>query len=173
MRILTICGSLRASSSNATLLDALPLVAPGHAYASPPALDALPYFNPDVEQSGPPPTVGAWRAAIRDHDALVVCSPEYAHGVPGVLKNALDWLVGGVEITGKPIAVLNTSLPSTSAHASLVEILSVMGGRVVPEASLPVVLRGRKLDAPGMAADPGLSSLLRSVVAALEAAFPG
>lgn len=68
--------------------------------------------------------------------------------------------------TGKPIAVLKHV-------SSLVETLSIMGGRVVPGASLPVMLRGRTLDAAGMAADPGLSSLLRSVVAALEAAFHG
>jgi len=57
-------------------------------------LDSLPYFNPDIEQEGLPLPVEGWRAEIRDHAALVICSPEYAHGVPGVLKNALDWLVG-------------------------------------------------------------------------------
>ena len=168
MKILAISGSLRAGSSNSTLLRALPLVAPPElrfTFREP--LDALPYFNPDLEEAGLPPPVARWRGEIRDHAALVVCSPEYAHGVPGVLKNALDWLVGGTEISDKPIAVIQTSLPSTVAHASLVEILTVMGGRIVPEASVGVVLRGRRLDAKGIASDPELSALMRSAMVAL------
>lgn len=171
MKILAVSGSLRAASSNSTLLRALPLVAPaGLEFTFRAPLDALPFFNPDVEEAGPPPPVEGWRAEIRDHAALVVSSPEYAHGVPGVLKNALDWLVGGVEITDKPVAVLQTSLPSTIAHASLLETLGVMGARVVPEASVAVPLRGRKLDERGIASDPALSGVLRAALAALSAA---
>jgi NAD(P)H-dependent FMN reductase len=170
VKFLTVTGSLRSSSSNTTLLRALPLVAPEHEFTFPSPLDSIPFFNPDVEQAALPTSVQRWREAIRTNDALVICSPEYAHGVPGVLKNALDWLVGGVEVVDKPIAVINTSLPSTVAHASLLEILSVMGGRILPEASLAVVLRGRKLDERGMASDPVLSPLLRTVVTALASA---
>ena len=133
-------------------------------------LDSLPFFNPDIEQAGPPASVERWRAEIRDHAALVICSPEYAHGVPGVLKNALDWLVGGVEIVAKPIAVIQTSLPSTTAHASLLEILTVMGGMVVPDASVGIQLRGLKLDEYGIASDPGLAPVLRAAMTALMSA---
>jgi len=173
VKVLAVSGSLRARSSNGALLRALPLVSPpgmGFAFRAP--LDGLPYFNPDIEEAGLPPEVERWRAEIRDHAALVVSSPEYAHGVPGVLKNALDWLVGGVEIHGKPIAVLQTSLPSTLAHASLVETLRIMGGNVVAEASVPVLLRGRKLDERGIASDPELSAVLRNAMIALSAAVP-
>lgn len=166
MRCLTVSGSLRSNSSNTTLLRALPLEAPEHQFTFPPPLDSLPYFNPDIEEAGPPPTVESWRAAILVSDALVICSPEYAHGVPGVLKNALDWLVGGVEIVDKPIAVINTSLPSTVAHASLLDILSVMGGKVVPDASLAIALRGRKLDEVAMASDPIISPFLKAILRA-------
>jgi NAD(P)H-dependent FMN reductase len=168
VKILAISGSLRAASSNGTLLRSLPLIAPSDlefTFRAP--LDSLPFFNPDIEQAGPPPTVEHWRSQIRDHSALVICSPEYAHGVPGVLKNALDWLVGGVEIVGKPIAVIQTSVPSTTAHASLVEILTVMGGKVVPDASVAVQLRGLKLDERGIASDPALSALLGAAMSAL------
>ncbi len=171
MRILEISGSLRAESSNSTLLRALPLVAPpDFEFTFRDPLDALPFFNPDVEEGCLPPAVARWREEVRDHSALVICSPEYAHGIPGVLKNALDWLVGGTEITGKPIAVIQTSLPSTIAHASLVETLRVMGGTVVPEASVALTLRGRKLDANGIASDPDFSRLLRTVLVSLSAA---
>src|SRR5512144_2806825 len=171
MRFLAISGSLRASSSNTTLLRALPLVTdPRVVFTFRAPLDRLPYFNPDTEELALPASISEWRAEIREHSALVICSPEYAHGVPGVLKNALDWLVGGVEIVGKPIAVIQTSLPSTTAHASLVEILTVMGGKVVPEASVAVQLRGLKLDERGMASDASLSAVLRDAMSALVAA---
>lgn len=170
MRVLGISGSLRAGSSNGRLLRALPLIASSDlkfTFREP--LDSLPFFNPDIEEAGPPASIERWRAEIRDHAALVICSPEYAHGVPGVLKNALDWLVGGVEIVGKPVAVIQTSLPSTTAHASLVEILSVMGARVVPDASVGVPLRGLRLDEHGIASDPDLAPVLRAAMTALMA----
>lgn len=173
MRFLAVSGSLRATSSNSALLRALPYLTDARVrftFSAP--LDRLPYFNPDIEEAALPASVADWRAEIREHAALVFCSPEYAHGVPGVLKNALDWLVGGVEIVGKPIAVLNTSLPSTTAHASLVEILTVMGGRVIPGASVGIVLRGMKLSAQGFAAHPALSSLLRDAMETLTSAVP-
>ena len=172
MKILAVSGSLRAASSNSTLLRALPLVAPaGMEFTFRAPLDSLPFFNPDIEEAGPPPAVQSWRAEIRDHAALVVCSPEYAHGVPGVLKNG-SMVVGGVEITGKPVAVIQTSLPSTIAHASLLETLRVMGARIVPGASVAVPLRGRKLDERGLASDPALSGVLRTAMAELAAAVP-
>jgi chromate reductase, NAD(P)H dehydrogenase (quinone) len=168
VKALLVSGSLRAGSSNGELLSALPLLAPAEmtfSFRAP--LDRLPFFNPDVEEAGPPDSVLAWRAEIRDHDALFVSSPEYAHGVPGVLKNALDWLVGGVELSDKPTAAINTSLPSRTAHESLLEILRVMGARIVPEACVEFSLRGRKLDARGIASDPVLAPLLRSALLAL------
>ena len=78
----------------------------------------------------------------------------------------------GVEITGKPVAVIQTSLPSTIAHASLLETLRVMGARIVPGASVAVPLRGRKLDERGLASDPALSGVLRAAMAELAAAVP-
>lgn len=170
MKFLAVSGSLRLSSSNTTLLRALPLVAEEIEFDFASPLDRLPFFNPDVEEIALPPAAGLWREEVRDHHALVICSPEYAHGVPGMLKNALDWLVGGVEIHGKPIAVINTSLPATFAHASLVETLTVIGGRVIPEASVAVPLRGRRVDEAAIAADPELSSILRGAMRALRAA---
>ncbi len=166
MKVLAVSGSLRAGSSNTSLLKALALVAPREVeVVLHPPLDVLPFFNPDVEEAGLPAVVAAWRSRIGACDALVLSSPEYAHGVSGVMKNALDWLVGGVEINGKPTAVINARPQATLAHAALVETLRVMGARVVAQPALP--LTGRKLDAPGIAADPELSSALRAVLSSL------
>lgn len=169
MKVLAVSGSLREASSNTTVLRALGLLAPPEvAFSLHPPLDGLPFFNSDVEEAGLPPAVKEWRSSIGDADALVICSPEYAHGVSGVLKNALDWLVGGIEINGKPVAVVNARPQATIAHAALVETLRIMGARVVDQTAVP--LTGRKLDPDGIAADPELSALLRSVLAALRRA---
>ncbi len=170
MHVLTISGSLRAASSNARALEALALLAPADwvVRAAVP-LDQLPFFNPDVESVGLPDAARAWREAIAWSDALVLSSPEYAHGVPGVLKNALDWLVGGVEISGKPVALINATPPAEFAHAQLRETLRVMGARVVDAASVNLPLRGRTIDAGGIVADAALSATLATVIHALKA----
>lgn len=88
-------------------------------------LGDLPHFNPDLEATEPP-SVTDLKDTTAPSDGLLISSPEYAHSVSGVLKNALDWLVGGEEFVGKPIALLNASPRSTHAQACLTEIVTVM-----------------------------------------------
>ena len=85
---------------------------------------------------------------------MVISSPEYAHGVPGVLKNALDWVVGSGELAEKPVALINASPRATHAWASLAETLTVMSAQVVPEASITLPLQGRSLDALAISRGP-------------------
>ncbi len=113
------------------------------------------------------------RASIAAADGLLISSPEYAHGTPGVLKNALDWLVSGVEIVGKPIGLLNASPRAVHAQDSLVEILRRMAAEVVPEAQVSVPLLGRNLDAAGIAADPELALVVRGALTALVEVVQG
>lgn len=171
MRILAICGSLRATSSNSRLLDALAAVAPpGVTLTRYDGLGELPHFNPDVEAQGLPAPVARLRALVAQSDALIISSPEYAHGVPGSLKNALDWLVSGVELPGKPVALFDASPNSTYARAALSEILTTMSARVIGAAVVALPLGAKKLDAAGMIADPGIAASLRTGLAALIAA---
>ena len=122
----------------------------------------LPAFNPDLESDGTPEEIICFRAQLRACDAILISSPEYAHGVPGVLKNALDWVVGSGEFIDKPVALINASTRATRAWASLAETLSVMSARVILDASITIPVQGRSLDADGIAQDSGLSTLLRS-----------
>src|SRR6266550_4791254 len=152
MRTLTISGSLRKGSSNSNLLQAAATLAPADVeVVAFNGLGDLPHFNPDLDEGAPPPVVAQFRAEVARADALMISSPEYAHGVPGTLKNALDWLVGGVEINGKPVALVNASARATYAQASLQETLSVMGARVMART---ISLDGRKdLDVKAMTED--------------------
>ncbi len=173
MNILAISGSLRRISSNTTLLRAACLLAPpGVNITLYDGLPTLPHFNPDLELEGDtPPSVSDLRARISGADGVLICSPEYAHGVPGVLKNALDWLVGSGETVGKPFALLNASPRSTHAHASLAEILTTMDAIIVQEASVSVPLGGKNLDEAGIVAHPQLGPVVQSALAAFVQAI--
>ena len=170
MKVLTISGSLRSRSSNTELLRAAQLVAdPSWVFDHYDSLAALPHFNPDddVEGATPPEAVRDLRARIAAADALLICSPEYAHGVPGSLKNALDWMVSDAAMIGKRVVLLNASGHSTFAHPQLAETLRTMSASLVDGASVVIPLDGRRLDAAGIASDPALSAALRRVLAAL------
>ena len=139
MRILAISGSLRALSSNTALLRVAAVVAPeGVEVTLYDGLAALPHFNPDDDLDVPPPVVLALRSAIGAADGLLFCSPEYAHGVPGSLKNALDWLVSSIEFPFKPVALINASPMAVHAQASLVETLGLMNARIVQDACVTI-----------------------------------
>jgi chromate reductase len=169
MKIVGISGSLRERSSNAALLRAVARVAPaGVEIIIYEGLGELPPFNPDLDEEGtaPPDTVAALRQLLIGADAVLISSPEYAHGVPGVLKNMLDWLVSTGELVGKPVALLNASpAGGTYAQSSLLETLRTMNWTVVPEASRMEPFVGRKIT--GEVTNDATFRILASVIAAL------
>jgi NAD(P)H-dependent FMN reductase len=166
LRILAISGSLRTASSNTALLRAAAILAPeGVEINVYDGLGDLPHFNPDLEGAEPPSVQDFW-AQVRASDGMLLSTPEYAHGVPGVLKNALDWLVGDTEFSGKPVALLNASPRATYAHASLLETLTVMSARIVSEASLTVSLLGKNFAEADIAVHPEIAGVLRAAIVA-------
>jgi NAD(P)H-dependent FMN reductase len=137
-------------------------------------LATLPHFNPDEDGEGMvlPSTVAELRRAVDEADGLVISSPEYAHGVPGSLKNALDWLVSGREIIHQPIALLNPSPRAIHAHAALAETLRTMSTMLVDGASIALPIAGRGLTAAEIALDGELRPRLEKVLRAMRAAVP-
>src|SRR5690349_6452119 len=110
MRIVAISGSLRTGSSNTALLRAAASQMPdGSEMLLFEGLGELPAFNPDVDVEGTPDAVNRFRTVIGEADGVAISSPEYARGVVGALKNALDWLVGSGELYEKPVALLHVS----------------------------------------------------------------
>lgn len=170
MKIVGISGSLRAGSSNGALLRATVALAPaGMDIVLYEDMGTLPHFNPDLDGEGavPPPPVAAFRALLAGADGVLISSPEYAHGVPGSLKNALDWVVSSGELVDKPVVLLNAS-PSGGqfAQAALQEILRTMSAQVL-EASLVEPFMRKKLDSAGIIADPESSRALGASLTAL------
>ena len=165
IRILAISGSLRTASLNTAVLSAAAIVAPPEAeiilYTG---LGDLPAFNPDLDTGDLPEAVQSLRRQIGQANGLIISSPEYARGVPGSLKNALDWLVSSFEFPGKPVALINTSPRAMEAQAQLRLILTTMSARLVDEASINLPLLGQNLDANKIALDATLSGQLRDAL---------
>ncbi len=155
MKVLAFCGSLRRASMNAALLRATARLAPpGMAIDLFDGLGSLPLFNPELE-ADMPAAVARMHRAVERCDALLIASPEYAHGITGVLKNALDWLVSFEGFVHKPVAIFNASPRSVHADAALREILITMSARLIDTACLELPLRGRGLDEQQIAASHG------------------
>jgi NAD(P)H-dependent FMN reductase len=168
IRILAVSGSLRAASSNTQVLVAVSRLAPPRVEIELfIGLGTLPHFSPDLDGPSAPDPVMDLRARVAAADALLISSPEYAHGVPGSLKNALDWLVSGVEVVAMPVALLNASPNSTHAQAALAETLTTMAAVLVPEACVAIPLSGRRLDASAILAEPRLAGPLGAALESL------
>ncbi|MEU7184154.1 MULTISPECIES: NADPH-dependent FMN reductase [Streptomyces] len=174
MKLLALSGSLRARSSNgAVVRSALALVDGPTATAD---IGSLPHFNPDLDGEGatPPAPVAALRTAVADADAVLIVSPEYAHGAPGTLKNALDWLVSSAELMHKPVAVITASPSPTGgdyAHAQLRETLRMLTAEVVTAACREIPAIGAKIDrATERVADEATLADLRTAMSHLAAA---
>ncbi len=166
-KVIAIAGSLRQVSTNKTLLKAASLLAPeGMEITLYDGIGQLPHFNPDLEY---PDSVKEFQNQIKTADGLIISSPEYAHGVSGTLKNALDWLVGSSEMADKPVALLSASTRSQIAQESLVEILKTMSAHVVSEASVGFDLLGQNKTEMDIAQDPVLSDRLKKALERFKA----
>jgi NAD(P)H-dependent FMN reductase len=168
--VLALSGSLRAASLNSALLRVAARVAPANvSIAIYQGLEELPLFNPDIESTDPEPA-----ARLRTHiiaaDALLIASPEYAHGITGVLKNALDWMVGNESFVHKPVALLNASPLSVHAIASLREIVTTMSAHLIDEASIAVPVRGYHRSEASILADATIVKALRQSLEEIRAA---
>jgi chromate reductase, NAD(P)H dehydrogenase (quinone) len=119
----------------------------------------LPFFNPDIEYEENP-VVSDYCNHIRAAKAVIIASPEYAHGVTGVMKNALDWVVGTGEFMQKPTLVINCSHSSIIANLALRETLSVMEAQVIPF-SFPLKSHGITVDS--ILANPELNAKLDEI----------
>jgi NAD(P)H-dependent FMN reductase len=160
--LLAISGSLRSTSSNKTLLQAAAALAPDNVTITlSDSIANLPHFNPDADTENPPPAVVDFRNHLQQADGVLICTPEYAHGIPGALKNALDWIVGSGELMNKPVALINPSQTSFHAQESLVETLTVMMAKVH---AVRLPLNSTKITVDDILANADLSSALSEII---------
>ncbi|RWM01862.1 MAG: NAD(P)H-dependent oxidoreductase [Mesorhizobium sp.] len=145
IEILAISGSLRTASTNSALVAALAANAPADCRVTVyDGLGRLPIFNPDDEGERTPREASDLIEAVTRADGVIVSCPEYAHGVPGGMKNALDWLVSRDAAVGKPAMLVHASPRSLYARAALAEIMRTMSFALYEEAALEIALLGKK-----------------------------
>jgi NAD(P)H-dependent FMN reductase len=169
MQLLGLSGSLRGESSNTSLLRAAAALAPdGVTVIVFDGIGDLPHMRPDLDATAIPSVVRL-RAAVAEADGVIISCPEYAHGVPGSFKNALDWLVGGPEFPDKPVAFFNVSDRGSYALASLIETVTVMTGRVVRDGSVTLPLVSGTIDERRILDDPALADMVRDALRRLAA----
>jgi chromate reductase, NAD(P)H dehydrogenase (quinone) len=170
-KILAISGSLRSTSSNTNILRALVGLAPEHTIEIYEGIGNLPHFNPEIDDERELISVQNWRNHLQAADAVIFCTPEYAHGVPGVLKNALDWIVSSGEFMHKPTAVISAS-PSPDggekANASLVQTLKMMMAEINNRSILCIPAVSAKLNKNGDVIDLETTNLLQSLLDHLQ-----
>ena len=164
MKILAVCGSLQAESSNLTLLRAAaPLAPAGVEIVLYDGIRDLPLFNPDIGDDSPPPAVARWREALTSSDGVLIASPEYGHSLPGALKNAIDWVIGSGELNRKVVAVTASASGPGRGVLGLNALLGTLGAVDAIIAFSAPLVRGPSFEAE-------LAGLLRALVDAISTA---
>jgi len=171
MRILAISGSLRSGSSNTLLLRAAMKLTPQNVeFTIYEGLGNLPHFSPELDGDDAPEAVEHFRGLLQAADGVIISTPEYAYGMPGSLKNALDWTVASGEFVDKPVATISASpnsLGGERAHASLLLTLGAISARVVEGGKLTVPFVRTKLNSDGEVSDVATIEALEGVLGAL------
>ncbi|KGP78588.1 MULTISPECIES: NADPH-dependent FMN reductase [unclassified Paenibacillus] len=172
LNILAISGSLRNQSSNTLLMHAMIKLAPPNLkFEVYKGLNDLPHFNPDLDVEEGPVSVQNWRAQLRHSDGVLICTPEYGNGVPGALKNALDWIVSSGEWLNKPtiaIAASPSPMGGDKAHASLLLTLNMINAQILHDASLTIPHITLKMNKQGIIIDSETQHALESSLLRLE-----
>jgi chromate reductase len=174
LRILAISGSLREKSSNTALMKAIIALSSGDIqFTIYGGLGDLPHFNPDLDLDDGPASVQELRLQLKEADGVLICTPEYGNGVPGVLKNALDWLVSSGEFMNKPTAVISASptpMGGDKAHASLLLTLNMINAEIIEGGTMMIPHITLKLNKEGVITDSETKQRLLTVLKALEQA---
>ena len=175
MRIVGIAGSLRQGSYNRALLRAAQALAPAGMSIEIAALADIPLYNADLEAQGDPAPVAALKAAITAADGVLLATPEYNHGVPAVMKNAVDWCSRPPRtacLNAKPVAIMGASPGMVGSARGQVELRAAFtftNSFCMPQPEVIVAKAHEKFDAEGRLTDEGTSRFLAAYLVAFEA----
>jgi len=164
-KVMAIIGSLRAGSSNHSVIEHVRAASEGgleiEIYDG---LRRLPQFNPDLDTDEPPSEVKVLRKTIRDADGILISTPEYVFGVPGSLKNAIDWTVSSADFLGKPVALITASSVGEKAHESLLLTLRTVDALIDEDSAVLISHIKAKMDAGGKIKHPETIGMLDRLI---------
>jgi chromate reductase len=167
-KILAICGSTRKLSSNLSLVKALAdLSKDQFEFSIFTGLKEIPQFDPDDDVTPAPSVIESFRKMIKDSDAVIICTPEYAMGVPGSLKNAIDWTVSSGEFMHKPTALITASSQGQKGHAALLETLKIIECEIPESIQLLIPFIKTKINAEGKIIHAQTQEELKALLKAL------
>jgi chromate reductase len=174
IRVLGFAGSLRRASYNRALLRAAPELAPTGMEITVFDLAEIPLYNGDVEAAGDPEGVVRFKQAIRTADGVLMATPEYNHGVPGVMKNAIDWASRppqGAALARKPVALIGASpgiTGSARGQSQLRQAFEFTNSYCMPQPEVLVFRANEKFDADGRLTDERTRDNLAHFLAAFD-----
>lgn len=175
VKVLGFAGSLRQASLNRALLRAAVELAPPGMTIDTFDLAGIPLYDGDVEAQGDPPAVAAFKDAVRAADAILVATPEYNYGVPGVLKNAIDWASRPPNrsvLNDKPAAIMGASpggFGTTRAQLQLRQVFVFTRTLALPQPEVLVARAAEKFDAEGRLVDEKTREFVQGLLVALAA----
>jgi NAD(P)H-dependent FMN reductase len=154
-KIVAICGSTRKTSSNLNLIHAITELAKEKFNISIfDKLTEIPHFNPDIDNETPPTAVAQFRQMLKEAEGILICTPEYAMGVPGALKNAIDWTVSSCEFSHKPVALITASSLGENGHDSLMKTLRIIESKITDQTQLLISFVKTKVSRDNKIIDP-------------------
>lgn len=173
-KVIAICGALRKNSFNKMLANALPELAPQGMTILPAPSIAMPLYNGDLEEQGFPQEALALADAIRAADGVILVSPEYNFSIPGVLKNAIDWVsrLKNQPFAGKPVALQSASPGAVGGARMQYDLRKVLTALDAPTLMRPEIFVGQcaaKFDAGGRLTDEATRDFLKKQLTAFEA----
>lgn len=168
--VIALCGSQSAKSANLQLINEVKRLSNKQFNVEVfTGLNQLPHFNPDLDGESAPASIAAFRSALRQADGVLICTPEYAMGVPGTMKNALDWLVSSMELSNKPVALITASTSGEKAHASITGTLNILEARMTSDMQLWIPFIKAKMPADGSIRDEEVRTRLSTLIDTLAA----
>ena len=172
LRILAIAGSLRRASQNKGLVRAAIEAAPPGVIVEAAEIADIPVYNADLDEENPPAPVRALKERVRAADALLFATPEYNYSIPGVLKNAIDWLSRGQErvLRQKPVAIMGATtggFGTVRAQLALRQVFVYTESLALPKPEVLVSFGREKFDPDGNLTDPKTREDVRELVKAL------
>jgi NAD(P)H-dependent FMN reductase len=167
-KILAISGITRQRSTNLNLIKAISELSADQLNINIfQGLSDIPHFNPDLDTDNPPKQVIDFRKQLKEADGILICTPEYAMGVPGTLKNAIDWTVSSCEFSHKPVALITASSVGEKAHRSLLETLRIIESEIPDDSQLLISFVKTKISSDGKITYEETLAQIRKLIASL------